>query len=400
MNKNLENKVSSSDLVCTETNKLYVEYIGGMQNQKLKSLLEFSKINPSSEIIKEGYISALKKYSSPRDEGKIDEFFNELGLDIPTLSNGEIQNLYYEMFKEDFFYEPTIKMNSLYRRTGISPDLPENEVQDFYANRLSGRYAFVNELIVMKNLTGISPKSLDENKLKLTFLEEASKGHSSYKYIKSLKELVGSKYVPSVDLIQKKHLELLLEGKDFNGDAKIYDSKILRECFGVFPSKEVLSKVFSHFVEKKDYEFIERLNESFDFSLDEIMRKGYLKMVQNTDWGYLETFKEVTGISPNFDNEFVQEKYSSLIEDGNFDGLGEFISFTEKPISEEVVQKGYRLFARERKLEEISDLKNISNVEPDKEVYEIFNESFVESVEESEKKSEKSFWDKFYFWKK
>ncbi len=371
-------------------NEQYLKYseriLDSFYNARLKSLLGLSNFKPSKDLVKEAYILSLKTYSCLRDEGKIDDAFQDLGIEIPSLLKNEIENIHYCFFKGDLF-TCVSKMSSLHRITGVLPKLPEEEIQEFYKKELyDERYCHLDELIELKNLTKIIPKNLDETRLSITFLNMATKISQSYKsQAEDLESIVGMKCIPKEIFIQEKHLELLKE-KDANGYYSDYNSKLLEEYFEVKPSTEVLSEVFTHFIDKKDYKHIGHLAKKFNYNFSKEMRDGYRNLVmEKNEFGYLIPFKKETSIQHDFNYEFVQEKYFELIEKHDFSDLEIFIDFTEISPSNGIIQEGYKLFSQKGQLEYIAYLKKISGIEPDASVYEVFNQGLLNNFEEQKK---------------
>lgn len=360
-------------------------------NKKMKSLLNLSNIAPSSEIVKEGYIRALKNYSCLRDEGKIDGAFQEIGLEIPTLSKEEIENIHFSLFDGTSSHS-IHKMGSLYRTTGILPKLPEGKVQEFYKKELcSKKYVDLDNLLLLKELTRINPENLDETELSIAFLNVATSNRDLKNSAEDLESLVGKKYIPKKSFIQRKHLELLKE-KDSNGYYKDYNSKLLEEYFGVSPSNEVLSEVFQHFITNKDCKHISYLANKYQYDCTREMRDGYRNLVTERNefgtvngFGYLIPFKNETGIQHDFDEDFIQKTYLDLINEEYFSDLKTFIEFTELPVSENIIQTGYETFASQGKLDMIADLKEISGIEPNERIYEIFNHGLLNNFKEEKK---------------
>lgn len=334
---------------------------------KLEGLVELTGVEPSDELLKRVYLTALEEPLSEVDGANLVKFSKRHNIS-GLISEEDVQDIYGRFLEEGSIH----CVEDVAKISGIVPEFDEEQVQRAYVKSFQQGF-YTGHILSFQRFSGIEPR-IPEHLIQVRYSEYFSKGFSQrypLSVLRELKELTG--VVPVFDPVEvQDRFRTLLEARRF-GEAielkgildvefptevisDLYSSMVenglfglvydLERATGISPNRRLMEDKYRTLLNEGDFGVARSLKSDFGVNLklnDAEVQKLYSGFPKNlnfygtrADLYNVKELAELTGISPNDDN--VQRWYVSLIENGDFEVVSELQKLTGIEPSEEVLR--------------------------------------------------------------
>lgn len=362
----------------------YSEYMEEGDVSKLETLMNFTDIQPTDEVVQKGYQTILLKFA-PAQYTRLNKL-TDVEPDIPENVVQDAFRLCINMITKRYknagknleaeeisAVEQSILLGvwqeSLQEELGFSPS--EDVIQEGYrAFILNGQ---LKSFELLQEITGIEPP--DDEVSSFAYRTYFHKGQLSNAF----------KLLPKTDpdgnisekVLQKFYVDSFEKIKNAKGPTieecrKLFDQ--LEEILELanMPSEEVIQKFYVDYLESYDdaYNMLFELTGVKPDIPEETIQRICENWLRDGEFINLEYLEEFFKVKPVLSETLVQETYAKLIK-AEVKGAAGFLydlyelTNVEPNIPEETVQEGYKKCLKQESNLSISDLKKFTGIEPD-----------------------------------
>ena len=325
---------------------------------KLEGLIELTGIEPSDELLKGTYLTALEKFLTVVERADLSRFSKRHNISR-LISEGEIQDIYGRFLEEGSIH----RVEDIVEITGVVPEFDEEQVQRAYTKSFQQEVC-AGHILRFQRFSGIKPR-IPEHLVQEKYREYFSKGFSQrypLSALRELKEVTG--VVPVFDPVEvQDRFRTLLETRRFG------EAIELKGILDVEFPTEVISDLYSSMVENGLFGLVYDLERATGISPDrKLMEDKYRTLLDESDFGVARSLKEDFGVNLKLDDTEVQRMYSGFSGDFYLYEVKELTELTGISPNEDNVQRWYVHLIESGDFEKVSELQRLTGIKPSEEV--------------------------------
>lgn len=336
--------------------------LGQSAIKKTEALIGLTGIQPSKEVLKRTYIKSLERCLSECTKDELKEFADKYQI-LSSVSKDEIQKIYLGHLKEGTLWG----IEGVAKITGIQPILEENTVQEAYL-KVFQDYNGVQNVSIFKRFSKIEPK-IPKEKIQEKYLELILGDDFYLEEFEILKKLTQVEPEISEEVIQNKY-KTTLEEEYWTGALD------LKEFLNVEFSKDIVSTLYSHWIQEGKYGSMHKLKKTTGISPnEELIQNKYLSLIDNKkDLLGAIILKREFEVVPNINNVKIQEIYSNFSGRFYLQDVEKLKGLTGISPNNANVQKGYQILIKMDNFDDINKLQQLTGIEPSKETYKLLGD--------------------------